>query len=75
MCEGGWLFPPCNFPNGTPPTFVHALHCRDGIVNLDYYNLVCDLPEIAVKFKQAVNHLTFNLLHAHASPSVFFRKK
>ena len=48
---------------------------RDGIVNLDFINLVCEWPDTAEHFKRAVNELTYNMLHAHASPVVFYRKK
>jgi phosphatidylinositol phospholipase C beta len=47
---------------------------RDGIVNLDWINLVCEWPDTAERFKRAVNALTYSMLHAHAAPSVFYRK-
>ena len=48
---------------------------RDGIVNLETINLVCEWPDTAERFKRAVNALTYNMLHAHAAPIVFYRKK
>jgi len=48
---------------------------RDGIVNLDYIYLACEWAETADRFKRAVNALTFNMLHAHAAPSVIMHKK
>ena len=48
---------------------------RDGIVNLDLINLVCEWPDTAECFKRAINTLTYNMLHAHAAPVVFYRKK
>ena len=48
---------------------------RDGIVNLDTINLVCEWPDTADKFKRAVNALTYNMLHANAAPVVLYRKK
>ena len=48
---------------------------RDGIVNLDFINLVCEWPKTAELFKQAVNALTYCMLHAHAAPVVLYRKK
>ena len=32
---------------------------RDGIVNVDFINMVCEVAETADKFKRAVNALTF----------------
>lgn len=48
---------------------------RDGIVNSDFVNLVCEVAEAADKFKRAVNALTFNMLHAHAAPCRVMYKK
>ncbi len=53
----------------------NLLSPRDGIVDLEYINLVSGSPETAEQFKRAVNALTLNLLHAHASPGVFFDKR
>ena len=48
---------------------------RDGIVNVDCINMVCEVAEAADKFKRAVNALTFNMLHAHAAPCRVMYKK
>ena len=48
---------------------------RDGMVNLDTVNLICEWPDTAERFKRAINALTYNMLHAHAAPVVLYKKK
>ena len=55
--------------------FLTLVIRKDGIVNLDYHNLTAETPAVAATFKKAVNSITSNMLLAHASPSVYFRKQ
>ncbi len=60
---------------GADDLYLTLVYRVDGIVNLEYIHLVAQSPEVADKFKKAVNALTFNMLHAHAAPELFFKKQ
>ena len=48
---------------------------KEGIVNLEFTNLIAESPATAEQFQKAVNALTTNMLHAHAAPRILLQKQ
>ena len=55
--------------------FLTVVYRRDGIVNLEYVGLMCEAPDLAARWKKAVNVLLLHNPHRNAGMATSLSKQ
>ena len=58
-----------------PEQFLTLVYRREGIVNLEYIQLMASSADVADRWRKAVNGILFNMLRFNASTLTFFKRK
>ena len=55
--------------------FLTVVYRRDGIVHVDYIGLMCEAPDVAARWKKAVNSLLLHNPQRNAGIDTFLSKR